>query len=163
MGLRFTHTWEWEREIIRPSQGKPGVAVLQRARNPRRETEKGSVRRGGGDPQAKRRPGRCRPGPPRTHSGPVLPGSGSGSFVSSKELCQQARTMPGGVEKACHRCISKIASNGRTAPFTSGAYLLYGGQSGDNGPRPIPAEEKVSFKSLERPFVDWQVPIRMGS
>ena len=84
MGLRFTHTWEWEREIIRPSQGKPGVAVLQRARNPRRETEKGSVRQGGGDPQAKRRPGRCRPGPPRTHRGPVLPGSGSGSFVSSK-------------------------------------------------------------------------------
>lgn len=42
---------------------------------------------------------------------------------------------------------------GCTAPCISGAYLLYGGQSGGNGPGPIPAEEKVSFKSLERPFV----------
>ncbi|XP_054230450.1 transmembrane protein 272 isoform X3 [Homo sapiens] len=28
-----------------------------------------------------------------------------------KELCQRARTMPGGLEKTCHQCISKIASN----------------------------------------------------
>ncbi|XP_047286234.1 transmembrane protein 272 isoform X1 [Homo sapiens] len=29
----------------------------------------------------------------------------------TSELCQRARTMPGGLEKTCHQCISKIASN----------------------------------------------------
>ncbi|XP_078212100.1 transmembrane protein 272 isoform X2 [Callithrix jacchus] len=73
-----------------------------------REREKESVRQGLGAP-GEEEPHRVSPGhrvPRGAECCLVLDPTGR-----SSELEERGRTMPGGLEKACHECISKIASN----------------------------------------------------